>query len=128
MEIGITNEVESTVTINDTAVEMGSGSLQVYATPSMICLMERAASELADRNLPEEQTSVGTLMNVKHISATPVGMKVRATAKLINVDERRLVFEVDAYDEAGAIGNGTHERFIVNRQKFQSKTDSKRQN
>ena len=125
MEIGMKNEIETTVKQEQTAVAIGSGSLKVYGTPAMMSLMERAASELADKNLPPEQTSVGTLMNVKHTAPTPVGMKVKATATITQIDGRRLVYEVKAYDEAGEIGSGMHERFIVNRQKFQSKADSK---
>jgi predicted thioesterase len=119
--------VNDIVTDNNTALSVGSGSLAVYATPAMLALIEKAACEALNGILDEAETTVGTLLNVKHIAATPVGMKVSATAELIERDGRRLVFKVEANDECGKIGEGIHERFIVNSEKFISKTYSKKQ-
>ena len=99
--------------------------MKVFATPAMIRLIEVTAAELVDKNLPPEMTSVGTLLNVKHTAPTPLGMKVRAEVKIISVDGRKIIFEVAAFDERGEIGRGSHERFIVNREKFQAKADAK---
>lgn len=118
--------VNDIVTDNNTAVSVGSGSLAVYATPSMLALIEKAACVALEGVLNDGETSVGTLLNVKHIAATPVGMKVSATAELIERDGRRLVFNVTANDECGLIGEGTHERFVVNSEKFIQKTYSKK--
>jgi predicted thioesterase len=125
MEIGITGKGSVVVTENMTAKAMGSGELAVYATPSMIALMENTAYKSVAEYLEDGQGSVGTLMNVKHLSATPVGMEVVCETKLTEVDGRRIVFEVKAYDKAGLIGEGIHERFIVYNEKFQAKTDNK---
>jgi len=125
MEIGIIGKQEIIVTEEKTAKAMGSGELNVFATPAMIALMENTAyTSIADQLEPGQGT-VGTLMNVKHVAATPVGMKVVCETKLIEIDRRRLVFEVKASDEAGLIGEGTHERFIVDNTKFQARTDAK---
>ena len=118
--------VNDIVTDNNTALSVGSGSLAVYATPAMLALIEKAACEALNGILDEAETTVGTLLNVKHIAATPVGMKVSATAELIERDGRRLVFKVEANDECGKIGEGIHERFIVNSEKFIQKTYSKK--
>ena len=117
--------VTDVVTENNTAATIGSGSLAVYATPAMLALMEKAACEACASILNEGETTVGTLLNVNHVSATPVGMQVSATAELISRDGRKLVFNVTANDESGAIGNGTHERFIVLSDRFTEKTYSK---
>ena len=117
--------VYETVTENNTAKSVGSGSLSVYATPAMLALIERAACEALKGALNEGETSVGTLLNVKHLSATPVGMQVSATAELVEREGRRLVFKVAANDECGLIGEGMHERFIVYSEKFTEKTYSK---
>ena len=124
--IGMKNEVAGVSTEATSAVSMGSGSLNVLATPSMIALMERAASELIDRNLPPERTSVGISINVKHTAATPIGLKLRAEAIITAIDGRKIIFDVRAFDEREEIGRGTHERFVVDRAKFQSKADGKR--
>ena len=104
---------------------MKSGELNVYATPSMIALMEQAAYKSVAGELEEGMGTVGTLMNVSHISATPLGMEVTAKTELIEIDRKRLVFHVEAFDERGKIGEGTHERFIIDNRKFQEKTDNK---
>ena len=117
--------VKETVTENNTAISVGSGSLKVYATPAMLALMEKAACEAVASILNDGETTVGTLLNVAHTAATPVGMEVSATAELIERDGRKLVFNVTANDESGEIGKGTHERFIVLSERFTEKTYSK---
>ncbi|MDO7788031.1 thioesterase family protein [Desulforamulus aquiferis] len=125
LEIGMTQEVKATVNDTNTAIAYGSGGVRVFATPAMIGLMEKAALELADKVLPEGQTTVGTLVNVKHTAATPVGMAVSAKAELVEIDGKRLVFKVDAMDEAGSIGSGIHERFIIVLEKFLKRAEGK---
>lgn len=125
METGIKGTQKITVTKEMTAEVMGSGTLPVYATPSMIALMENTASKSVQAQLEDGQGTVGTLINVKHVSATPVGMEVTCETTLVEADRKRLVFEVKAFDEAGLIGQGTHERFIIDNEKFLSKAQSK---
>ena len=126
IEAGITGKRETVVTEELTARVMGSGELDVYATPAMIALMEETAYKSVSGNLEEGMGSVGTKMEVEHVSASPVGMKITCETKLIEADGRKLVFSVEAYDEKGLIGKGIHERFIVHNQKFQEKADAKR--
>lgn len=126
LTVGLSKVVSEIVSNDGTAKTVGSGSLDVYATPVMIARMEEAAATLTEEQLPEGYTSVGILMNVAHTSATPCGMKVSATAKLVKVEGKKLTFEVEAADEAGEIGRGIHERFIVESRRFQQKADSKR--
>ena len=108
-----------------TAKAMGSGELSVYATPAMIALMEETAYKSVSAELEEGAGSVGTLMNVEHVSASPVGMKITCKSELVEVDGRKLVFSVEAYDEKGLIGRGRHERFIIQNEKFQKKAEEK---
>ncbi len=125
MEAGIKNSVKMTVTEHDTARAAGSGTLEVFATPAMIALMEKTCFEAVQPFLEEGQGTVGTKLDVEHVSATPVGMTVEAECELTEVDGRRLVFSVEARDERGLIGKGTHERFIINCSRFSEKTYSK---
>ena len=125
IKAGLFREACTAVTAANTARAMGSGCLEVFATPAMCCLMEQAASELMDSLLEEGSTSVGTALNVAHTAATPVGMQVRAVAEITGVEGRKISFKVTAFDAAGEIGSGTHERFIVFKEKFQQKADSK---
>ena len=125
LEIGIKGSSSCTVTLNDTAKALGSGGLDVLSTPKLIALMENAALLSVRPYLEEGSDTVGTLLNVKHLAATPVGMTVRAEAELIEIDRRRLVFSVKAWDEAELVGEGTHERFIVDMEKFTNKCNSK---
>ena len=106
------------------ASNVGSGLVKVYATAMMIALIEKAAVLSVEPYLESGQGTVGTLVNVSHCSATPLGMKVHAETTLVEIDRRRLVFKVAAYDECGLIGEGMHERFIIDMKKFQEKTDS----
>lgn len=123
--IGMKGEVGTTVEREDTAMEVGSGSLLVYATPCMVGLMEGAACEAIAQALAEGQTTVGTALNIEHISATPVGLDVRAEATVTAVEGKVITFEVKAFDEAGEIGHGTHKRVIINAQKFLERTYGK---
>ena len=123
--IGLKGEVSTLVEREDTALEVGSGDLLVYATPCMVALMEGAACEAIRDAIPEENTTVGIALSVQHIAATPVGHEIRAEAVVTAVDGKIITFDVAAYDESGKIGEGTHKRAIVNKQKFLDKTYSK---
>ena len=123
--VGMKGEVSTLVEREDTAYEVGSGSLLVYATPCMVALMEGAACEAIAEAIPEGKTSVGTMLNISHISATPVGLEVRAEAEVTEVDGNTITFQVTAYDEAGKIGEGTHKRAVVSSQRFLDKVYSK---
>ena len=125
LETGIKGHKELMVTPDKTAKAMGSGALDVFATPCMIALMENTAFESLQAELEEGCGTVGTALNVKHVAATPVGMKVTCDTELIKVDGRALTFLVKAYDACGLIGEGEHERFIISEEKFQAKTDAK---
>lgn len=116
--VGMKAEVSSFVEREDTAKEVGSGDLLVYATPCMVALMEGAACEAIADALSETQTTVGTMLNIEHISATPVGLDVRAEAEVTAVEGKVITFSVTAWDEAGEIGRGTHKRVVVTSQKF----------
>ena len=126
----LTTEIKGTakitVTEEVTAKVVGSGMLEVFATPSMIALIEKVAAESVASTLDEGMTTVGTKLDVEHTAATPIGMTVTAETELVEIDGRRLVFSVRAADEAGEIGHGTHERFIVNAEKFLAKTNAKK--
>lgn len=123
--VGLKGEVSTLVEPMDTALEVGSGSLRVYATPCMVALMEGAACEALEGCLREDQTSVGTELNISHISATPVGMEVRAEATVTAVDGKCITFRVEAFDEAGKIGEGSHKRVVITSQRFLDKTYAK---
>lgn len=123
--IGMKGEAATLVEKEDTAAEVGSGSLLVYATPCMVALMEGAACEAIADALGEDKTSVGTELSISHISATPVGLEVRAEAEVTAVEGKIITFRVTAYDEAGKIGEGTHKRCIISSQRFLEKTYSK---
>lgn len=118
---GLTGTAATIVRETNTALAMGSGSLLVFATPSMITLMEQAACNAVAACLDDESSSVGTLINITHDAATGMGKKVTATATLKEVQGRKLIFEVTAADEDKQIGKGTHERFIINKEKFMAK-------
>lgn len=126
LETGIKGTKELIVSEDKTAKAMGSGTLDVFATPAMIALMENTAYESVAGELEEGSGTVGTALNVKHVAATPVGMKVTCETELIKVDGRALTFSVKAYDECGLIGEGEHERFIIMNEKFQAKANAKK--
>ncbi len=125
IEIGMEYTTEIKVGASDTARAVGSGELEVLATPKMCALMEESAYKCVASELETGASTVGTLLNISHLSATPVGMTVKAVAKVTGVDGRKITFDLKAYDEAGLIGEGTHERFIVYSEKFVAKANSK---
>ena len=123
--VGMKGEVSTLAEREDTAKEVGSGSLLVYATPCMVALMEGAACEAIEEAMTDTQTTVGTELNIQHLSATPVGLEVRAEAEVTAVEGKVITFALRAFDEAGEIGKGTHKRVIVNSQKFLDKAYGK---
>jgi predicted thioesterase len=125
IQTGLCAAVETIVAAKDTAIKFGSGAISVFATPSMIALMEKAALSAVDLHLPKGYATVGTRIEVEHIAATPVGMKVRADAELIEINGRALTFKVRAFDENEMIGEGVHQRYIVNIERFLNKANSK---
>ncbi len=128
IEIGKKLEVSEIVTADKLACNVGSGTVQVYATPMVVALMEKASLQLAQEYVPQECTTVGTKINIEHLSATVQGTKVYAVARLIESDGRRFEFTVEAYDNAGLIAKGTHQRFSVKIDKFLKKANAKLDN
>lgn len=118
---GLKFAVEQIVSSSDTASSYGSGNLDVYATPAMTSLMENAAMNCVQKDLPHGFTTVGIDISVKHIKATPVGVKVRAEALLEKAEGKKLFFKLEAYDDLGKIGEGIHIRYIVNSEEFMKK-------
>ncbi len=125
IEVGIKGQAEALVEQEDTAKVVGSGDLLVYATPCMVALMEGAAWQSVAPFLAEGESTVGTRMDVKHLSATPVGMEVRAESVVTAVDGRKITFEIHAFDEAGEIGSAVHERVVIRAERFLEKTYDK---
>ncbi len=125
METGIKGREEVTVTPELTAESIGSGTVPVFATPMMISLVEKACRCSVEPYLDEGQTTVGTLVNVAHLAATPVGMRVWCETELVETDRRRLVFRVTVRDDAGPVGEGTHERFIIDSDRFVKKAEAR---
>lgn len=125
IKVGMKGIAETIVERGDTAREVGSGSLLVYATPCLAALMEGAACEAIDAELDSEKTTVGVELNISHCSATPVGLEVRAEAEVTAVEGNTISFSITAYDEAGKIGEATHKRVIVAAQKFLEKAYAK---
>ena len=124
--VGLKGTASERVVPGNTAQAMGSGSLPVYATPAMTCLMEKAAAELLEKLVPAGWTTVGISLDVKHKAPTPVGLNVRAEAEVTAVEGRKVTFSVHAFDDQEEIGSGTHERFAVEKEKFLSKASAKR--
>jgi predicted thioesterase len=123
---GLCGEATVVVDNTNTAEALGSGSVQVFATPAMAALVEAAAVQAVAEHLGEDQTTVGVYLDLQHLAATPVGLTVRAEAKLVQVEGRRLTFRVTAYDDVEQIGIGSHQRMLVDTQRFLSRTESKR--
>ncbi len=121
MEIGLKYQSRVVVSEDNTALNLGSGDMEVFATPAMIALMENAAMNAVASSLAEGATTVGTMMRSSHVKASAVGATITAEAELVAVEGRRLTFTVKAWDEMGTIGEGEHERFIVDRERFLSK-------
>ena len=124
---GLSAELEHIVTDDDTAARWGSGLVPVFSTPALVGLMESAAVEALKGHLPAGQTTVGGHIDIRHLAATPVGMKVRAKAELTVVDGRKLVFKIQAWDEVERIGEADHERFVIDEAKFVAKVQAKAQ-
>ncbi|MBP5676863.1 MAG: thioesterase family protein [Bacteroidales bacterium] len=125
IETGIKGHHEQIVTPEMSAARVGSGLVDVFATPMLVALVEQTCYESVLPHLDEGQGTVGTLVNVSHLSATPIGKRVWCDCELTEVDRRRLVFSVKAYDETGLIGEGTHERFVIDTAKFMEKLKAK---
>ena len=125
MEPGIKGRIELTVTKDKCAGALGSGELDVFATPAMIALMEETAWKSVAPCLQPGEGTVGTALNVRHLAATPLGLRVWCETELTLVDRRRLVFDVRVYDPFGLVGEGTHERFIIQHEKFMKKACEK---
>ena len=127
LEIGMKHSAETVVNEEKTAAKAGSGSLMVFGTPYMVALMENAALTLMAATLPEGKGTVGTAMNITHSAPTPVGMKVRAEAEVTNISANGKIvdFKVTAYDEVGVIGEGTHQRAIIDNERFMTKANGK---
>ena len=126
LKTGIVGKQTITVTMDMTAGEQKSGELPVFATPKMIAFMENTAYQSVAEYLEEGQGTVGTYIAVKHMAATPVDMKITFETILKEIDRKRLVFQVKAYDEKECIGEGEHERFIIDNHKFLKKTEEKK--
>ena len=125
MEKGIKNTKTITVTTDKTAEAMGSGTLPVFATPAMVALMENTAAESVEALLPEGSTSVGTLINVKHLAVDPVGAEVTCESELVEIDGRKLTFEIKVFDREGVVGEAYHERFVIDKARFMDKVQKK---
>ncbi len=125
LKTGIKHKHQIIVTKEQLASSLGSGGIDVFATPMMITIMEAAALYGVQPYLEQGQSTVGTLVNVKHLAATPLGMTVWAEAELVEIDRKRLVFDVKAYDQNGLIGEGRHERFIIDKVAFLEKVSAK---
>jgi predicted thioesterase len=122
---GIMGKAADEVTESCTAASMGSGGLRVYATPRMTAMMEYTAWSSVEPYMEEGMGTVGTRLDISHLAASPVGAHITYESELVEIDRRRLVFTVKAYDDAGLIGEGTHERFIIDNAKFMKKTESR---
>ena len=120
---GLTGEATTIVVHENTAAAVGAGGVEVFGTPMMIALMENAAWRAVANSLEAGDVTVGIVVNVRHLAATPLGQHVRTTAELIVIDGRRLAFNVEAYDEKRKIGEGQHERIIVNLERFKARID-----
>ena len=125
LEPGLTAGVGMTVSEAETAVHMGSGNIAVYATPALVALMENSAVRALEGHLPPGQTTVGGHIDVRHLAATPIGMRVNAQAELVEVQGRKLSFRIQAWDEVEQIGEASHTRFIVDESSFMERVREK---
>ncbi len=125
IQVGMKDEVTRLVEERFTAAHVGSGTLKVLATPSMIGFMERASLELLQRGLPEGQSTVGTLVNVRHLAATPMDQEVRVLVEVTEIDGRRITLHVEVWDRQEKVGEGTHERFIIDVERFLKRVEAK---
>ena len=125
VKAGLKGRVDLTVGDEHTAPSIGSGAIHVLGTPVMINLMEAAALDAAEHLMPKGHQSLGIHVDISHFAATPIGMKVHATAEVKAVEGNRIRFHVEAHDEAGMIGKGTHERVVVNKERFDKRVQKK---
>ncbi|GAA0123889.1 MAG: thioesterase family protein [Clostridium argentinense] len=125
LKIGLNAIIEKIVTEEDTAINHGSGTLKVYATPAMIGLMENTSKNAVDLYLDSGYTTVGIEINVKHIKATPIGMKVKCESVVKDIQGKKIIFLTKVYDENGLVGEGTHSRYIVNADNFMKNLGNK---
>jgi predicted thioesterase len=125
VSLGISGHAEWNVTDEMTAARIGSGLVAVFSTPMLVALMEAAAVNALEGRLPDGQTSVGTQINLAHLAATPVDLTVRSTATLIELDGRTLTFAIEAWDEHDRIGDATHVRVVVDRERFEARAAQK---
>lgn len=126
LEPPLSGEAERLVTEEWTAVRMGSGTVPVLATPALVAVMEEAAVRALEGHLPPGQTSVGVRIDVRHLAATPLGMRVRARATLVAVEGRRLTFRIEAWDDREKVGEADHERVLVDVERFMERVNAKR--
>lgn len=127
LKTGLLGKAQTIVSHTTSAAAMGSGTLEVFSTPSMIALMENAAQSSVKAHLEPGKTTVGVSMEAKHVSATPLGMMVSCESELIEVDGKRLVFKITAFDKCGIIGTAKHERMIIDSARFMEKAASKKE-
>ena len=125
-KLGLIGKESLIVNLNKCACSVGSGDLEVLATPVLAALMEQTAAQSLVGEIEPDKTTVGISLNVKHIAPTPMGMTVRAESELVEIDGRRLVFRITAQDASGVVGTATHERMIVDREAFLKKVAEKR--
>lgn len=125
MDLGILEEKKEMVTEENTADRLGSGLLPVYATPSMVALMEATCLESVAEEIGPDNDTVGIAMDVKHLAASPIGEEITCKSELVEIDRKRLVFRVEAFDRHEKIGEGIHQRFIINPRKFMEKAQVK---
>ncbi len=125
LKIPMHGEARTRVSGDNTALKFGSGKVDVFGTPAMIALMEEASINTVDKNLPEGFATVGIEFSIKHIAATPKGMNITASAELTEIDGKRLIFKVEAFDEVEKIGEGTHQRYIIELDKFKRRAHGK---
>ena len=125
LTIGLIAEITLTVTESDTAAKLGSGLVPVFGTPALVGLMEAAAVKALEGCLPEHQTTVGGRIDVRHLAATPIGMTVRARAELTAIEGRKLTFQIEAWDEVEKVGEASHERYLIDKEKFVARAQAK---
>jgi fluoroacetyl-CoA thioesterase len=122
---GISGEAVVVVTADNIADKFGNAGAKVFATPMLVALIEQAAINTVKHYLPEGEGTVGTKVDIAHLAATPVGMSVRATAKLVEIAGKKLVFDIEAFDDREKVGQGRHERYIINTESFLGKVTAK---
>jgi fluoroacetyl-CoA thioesterase len=127
LKVGLKSQAAEKVTEENTAIKYGSGTVNVFATPAMIGLMEKASIQIVDTLLPKGFATVGTFVNITHIAATPLNMVVIARSELIEIDGKKLKFKIEAFDEKEKIGEGLHGRYIINLQDFIERVEKKKE-